>query len=262
MTCLSTNDEELLLWFLSNLVNHVSPADAVTLHLSSMPSQYLSPSTEDRIRQVSIITIDACAHVLQRNRAEKVALHKCVCTCSLNSPSGSSSVLSKLQYYNLWHILYLIMNTGGGWVYMCMLYTVCMHHLHSLWYHLCQKAKERAYRYIKYIFVAFVFATFSVLYLFFKRREFSCNWFPNSYYILLLHSTWFNLGTLHSPVFSQIFTDTSTTWPPTTKQQSSSWEYWHLDDDVAEMWAFVMWAVNMQDVVLSYRTRRHSCEHC
>lgn len=35
------------------------PADAVTLHLSSMPSRYLSPSSEDRIRQVSITSSDA-----------------------------------------------------------------------------------------------------------------------------------------------------------------------------------------------------------
>lgn len=38
------------------------PAEAVTLHLSSMPSGYLSPAS-DRIRQVSVTTFDACAHM-------------------------------------------------------------------------------------------------------------------------------------------------------------------------------------------------------
>lgn len=52
------------MFFLSeyNDISNVSPADAVTLHLSSMPSGYLSPSS-DRIRQVSISTFDARVHV-------------------------------------------------------------------------------------------------------------------------------------------------------------------------------------------------------
>lgn len=43
-------------------VSNVCPAEAVTLHLSSMPSGYLSPAS-DRIRQVSVTTFDACAHM-------------------------------------------------------------------------------------------------------------------------------------------------------------------------------------------------------
>lgn len=43
-------------------ISNVCPADAVTLHLSSMPSGYLS-SASDRIRQVSVVACDVCAHM-------------------------------------------------------------------------------------------------------------------------------------------------------------------------------------------------------
>lgn len=43
-------------------VKYFSPTGAVTLHVSSMPSGYLSP-TLDRIRQVSVTTFEACTCV-------------------------------------------------------------------------------------------------------------------------------------------------------------------------------------------------------
>lgn len=49
-------------------ISCVSPADAVTLPLSSMNSRYLSPSSKDRIRQVSIYTFHALLNLSHMSR--------------------------------------------------------------------------------------------------------------------------------------------------------------------------------------------------